>query len=432
MSGLDVERDGVAEAVFGFCLDKIASGRVAASTKATLFDKVCLPMVRRCPVEISRRLYLSLSPAAGSGFKPVAPDGAGDRAEEGAPVLKRLLAVVGRRSDDKLFKDKALMASCCLLLIEALYDMLDLAGLQSLAEEAFGKKDALKEVTMGVVKAWKAVCRFKRRYDLPWLELRCRRAAFCCVCTVVRSTQTEQKWFNNLVWSDSLYDKASAGGAAAVVDKTSVFALVLDMEKEHKFEVTPPFFHTSPLVPARPPPLGGSRGGAATAAGRGRRRGMTASAMLSQSSLAFGGDSLDVGGGEGGDRASGVSGGGVAIPAAEDARETYSSQAALEEPGGVLDEDDGGAENESQSTQYQSQPQGDMAPVFGLGASEVSSGGRWGMGGIEEKERDQVIVLEESHLNKEQCMRSLLLVVQTEERLFGDSWQDALEESEGR
>ncbi|CAM9784061.1 unnamed protein product, partial [Hapterophycus canaliculatus] len=46
-------------------------------------------------------------------------------------------------------------------------------------------------------------------------------AAFCCVCTVVRSTQTEQKWFNNLVWSDSLYDKALAGGAAAVVNKTS-------------------------------------------------------------------------------------------------------------------------------------------------------------------------------------------------------------------
>lgn len=40
VSGLDVEADGVAEAVFGFCLDSIAGKRVPASVKATLFDKV--------------------------------------------------------------------------------------------------------------------------------------------------------------------------------------------------------------------------------------------------------------------------------------------------------------------------------------------------------------------------------------------------------
>lgn len=35
-----MEADGVAEAVFGFCLDSIAAKRVPASVKATLFDKV--------------------------------------------------------------------------------------------------------------------------------------------------------------------------------------------------------------------------------------------------------------------------------------------------------------------------------------------------------------------------------------------------------
>lgn len=40
VSGLDVEATGVAEAVFGFCLDSIAEKRVPNSVKATLFDKV--------------------------------------------------------------------------------------------------------------------------------------------------------------------------------------------------------------------------------------------------------------------------------------------------------------------------------------------------------------------------------------------------------
>lgn len=35
-----MEADGVVEAVFGFCLDNISSGRVALNVKAGLFDKV--------------------------------------------------------------------------------------------------------------------------------------------------------------------------------------------------------------------------------------------------------------------------------------------------------------------------------------------------------------------------------------------------------
>lgn len=40
VAGLDLDADGVAETVFGFCLDNIATGRIALNVKAGLFDKV--------------------------------------------------------------------------------------------------------------------------------------------------------------------------------------------------------------------------------------------------------------------------------------------------------------------------------------------------------------------------------------------------------
>lgn len=46
VSRVDVEADGVAEAVFGFCLRKISVQRVPVSVKATLFDKVQLILSR--------------------------------------------------------------------------------------------------------------------------------------------------------------------------------------------------------------------------------------------------------------------------------------------------------------------------------------------------------------------------------------------------
>lgn len=41
--------------------------------------------------------------------------------------------------------------------LQALYEMLSRSELKALADEAFGKEDALKEVTKSVAKAWKAV-----------------------------------------------------------------------------------------------------------------------------------------------------------------------------------------------------------------------------------------------------------------------------------
>eukprot|EP00752_Nemacystus_decipiens_P003549 g3275.t1 len=449
VSGLDVEADGVAEAVFDFCLDSIAGKRVPASVKATLFDKVCLPMLRRCPVEVSRRLYLSAT--AGGKLRPVSKG----KAVVG-PVLARLLAVVTARTQSGSFLEGPLVASCCLSLVEALYDMFDLRPLQSLAEEAFrggeggegggGDKEkapaTLKDVTLGVAGAWKAITASDGMLDQDWRELRCRRAAFSCLCMAVIRTQDQEKFFDALLWKDAVLEKptpkvtAAAGGG-----KTSVLALVLDMKKEHAFEVSPPPFPTTPLRVARPPPLEGTAGAATgTGGGRGgrhrRRRGVTSSTMLSQSSLGFAGDSLAVAGAW--DSSGNTSGG--ADPAAEDSRETYSSQAALTEPGGGPEDGDGGGgpgvESEH-SPGSQSQSQGDVVPLFG-GATDGAMGYFGGQGqaaGGEEEEQGEGegegVVLEMSHINKETCMRSLLLAVQTEERLFGDSWDEQFAESGG-
>lgn len=460
VSGLDLEADGVAEAVFGFCLDNISAKRVGASVKATLLDKVCLPMVRRCPVEISRNLFRSSSAGAKfrpapAAFKGAAVAATAVAAAEDCSVLARLLAVVQRRTKAGAFMDGPLLASCCFALIEALYDMFDLEPLQALAEEALGggektdggakKQPALRAVTLGIVTAWKAIgggggaAAADKMFDRDWRALRCRRAAFSCLCMAVSRTQDEEKLFDKLLWVDPLFEKplppevaAATAAAAGGGSKTSVLALVLDMEKEHEFEVSPPSFPTTRLRSARPPPLGG-RGrwgpGASVAERRRRRGGVTASSMLSQSSLGFGGDSLAVAAAAAGGGESGGDGGVDQGPSAEDARETYSSQAALAEPDGEAPEGDGAAGEQSES-----QSQGDMAPMFGMGAGVMRNFG----GGDEEAEDgarvdggEDEVVLEMSHVNKEPCMRSLLLVVQTEERLFGDGWKDKAEKSNG-
>lgn len=424
----------MAEAVFGFCLDNLTDKRVGASVKATLFDKVCLPMVRRCPVEVSKNLYLS--PTMGANFRPVSMG----RTVEGS-VLGRLLAVVKKRSKSGAFSDGPLVASCCFSLIEALYDMFDPKPLQAIADDAFSESDhastgkagddqeglALRGVTLGIISAWKAVCASEKKFDRDWRELRCRRASFSCLCVVVSSTQDKEKLFDKLLWSDPLFDKPSA--QAAVGDSTSVLALVLDMKKEYEFEVSPPFFPSTRLRQPRPPPLGGRQSTGSTSA-RERNRGMTASSMLSQSSLGFGGDSLAAAGGGWDSSINAGNGGGDPT---EDARETYSSQAALTDPEGVA-KGDGGSGGDSENPGSQSQSQSDMPPVFGRGASiaieNVGGRGNAKGEGAGEKNREELI-LEMSHVNKEPCMRSLLLVIQTEERLFGEDWLDKADQSNG-
>lgn len=75
--------------------------------------QVCLPMVRRCPTEVSRALYLSTT-AAGSAFDP------GAKGENtGMPVLRRLSAVFERRiKQTGKFLAGPLIASCCFALVE--------------------------------------------------------------------------------------------------------------------------------------------------------------------------------------------------------------------------------------------------------------------------------------------------------------------------
>ena len=70
-------------------------------------------MVRRCPVEVSRALYLSTT-AAGSAFDPGSKG-----AKTGVPVLRRLSAVFERRSKQTgKFLAGPLLASCCFALVE--------------------------------------------------------------------------------------------------------------------------------------------------------------------------------------------------------------------------------------------------------------------------------------------------------------------------
>lgn len=151
VSAVDVEGDGVVEAVFSFCLDKLSQQRVSINVKAALADKVCLPLLSRCPMETSRSLYLSttVGPSFNSG-----PKGA----SLNASLLQRLQSVVDRRGKEPgKFLAGPLVASFCFTMLEALYEMLERDALRVLADQALRKTDALREVTKSIAKAWKAV-----------------------------------------------------------------------------------------------------------------------------------------------------------------------------------------------------------------------------------------------------------------------------------
>lgn len=272
-------------------------------------------------------------------------------------------------------------------------------------------------------------------FKKSWLELRSRRAVFSCVCAVVRATQDQEKHFDSLLWADSFHDPVSTS-----VDKTSVLALLLDLSKEHAFEVSPPPFHTIGLHPPRPPlPGGGHRRGKGEIGRAGR---VTASGMLSQSSLAFGGVSLA---GMGGDWGSKGDGSGVLSgeTPAEDVRESYSSQLALTEPGGASGDEEKKGSQESSQDSSSCSSQSQESPAFGRRGSSAVIGGRVGVawiqgggeeaagGADEEQEDDDDVMLEMSHVNKEPVMRSLLLVIQAERRVFEEGWLDAYDRSHG-
>lgn len=151
VSDVDVEGDGVVEAVFSFCLDKMSQQRLSINVKAILVDKVCLPLLSRCPLEISRLFYISTT--VGPSFNP-GPKGANSNAS----LLQRLQAVVDRRGQESgKFLAGPLVASFCFALLEALYEMLERDALRVLADQALGKNEALREVTKSIAKAWKAV-----------------------------------------------------------------------------------------------------------------------------------------------------------------------------------------------------------------------------------------------------------------------------------
>lgn len=169
--------------------------------------------------------------------------------------------------------------------------------------------------------------------------------------------------------------------------------------------------------------------------------------MLSQSSLGFGGDSLaGMGGGSGGlggMRDSDGSDGGN--NPAEDVRESYSSQMALMDPERASSGGDAGDDNASQGSSSQgSSFQSQLSPVFGRGSTAVVTargGGRVGVAGKQGDDQDtresaeehehEDVVLEMSHVNKEPCMRALLLVIQTERRAFESGWLDSYDRSGG-
>lgn len=254
-----------------------------------------------------------------------------------------------------------------------------------------------------------------------WLELRMRRALFSCICTVVRCSQDKENHFNALVWSDALHTDSTHP------DKTSVLALVLDMSKEHTFEVSTPFFSSSPLHPPRPPSSSRKRG----VRDQGRRLPRTASAMLSQSSLGFGGDSMAGFGAWNSDNARAAPDG---SSQAEDARDSYSSQAAMIEPneaeraGNV--EGTQGDDDASQSEGEGIRPSQAFGRMGGGGGSEGGASENNGSGGKGSEEEEE-LVLEMSHVNREPCMRSLLLVIEKQRQLFEENWLDDADKSSG-
>lgn len=79
-----------------------------------------------------------------------------------------------------------------------------------------------------------------------------------------------------------------------------------------------------------------------------------------------------------------------------------------------------------------------MSPVFSKGPNAAKGEGEvWqrerggGAAMAEEEKGSGGVVFELSHVNREPCMRSLLLVIDTETRLFGEGWLDRAEQSKG-
>lgn len=184
---------------------------------------------------------------------------------------------------------------------------------------------------------------------------------------------------------------------------------------------------------------------------------LTASRMISQSSLGgAGATSAGIGVGMFGARRDPSSSDDPEIGPAEDAREGYGSQAALTEPpplppapgiphASVLtqeNESSRGATSSQSSSSSQSQGE-TMSPVFSRTSRGVTPAWRRrvggvgaGAGGSEGKEEEggegEDLVIEMSHVNREPCMRSLLLVVEAERKLFGRSWQEEMERTQGQ
>lgn len=178
--------------------------------------------------------------------------------------------------------------------------------------------------------------------------------------------------------------------------------------------------------------------------------------MLSQSSLAFGGlGSNGLLAGKSNAHGSHPSGNSTQAgdSQTEDARDGYSSQRALAEPSVVRST---GASTKRALVQEQptsqdslkggsgesSQSQEDtMSPVFGRAPKRATA--RWrrgvneGSAAVREQEHGGEVVgngghltMEMSHVNREPCMRSLLLVVDVERKLFGEGWLARVEQSE--
>ncbi|CAM9437887.1 unnamed protein product, partial [Discosporangium mesarthrocarpum] len=296
VSGLDLDAKGVPESVFGFCMDRLDGKIVHPMVKAVLFDKVCSKMLRRCPLDVLTSLFTS---------EEVAPSFVGGGS--GGPIVKRLTSLVKNGSTDPL------LSSCCFSLLEVMYDTFPLDVLEGpIAKAQGGPEGELKEITkVRAENTWdKRVCPGRDRGGEA-KPLRWRRSALSCVCTVIRVTQKEERFFDDLLWADELHDKGLG----------SVLSLVVDLSKAHVFEVKPPFFptvrlHSPPTLASRVP---GKAGNGGLRVGSGLSKTLTASVMLSQSSLAGARGGLH----EFPDSHTGTTGTPGPL---EDYRETYSSQ----------------------------------------------------------------------------------------------------------
>lgn len=79
------------------------------------------------------------------------------------------------------------------------------------------------------------------------------------------------------------------------------------------------------------------------------------------------------------------------------------------------------------SSMFARGPKGTDSKVWQRG----NGGGEGAPGEAGEGGREEGTKLEMSHINREPCMRSLLLVVETEARLFGEGWAEKTQQSKG-